>query len=90
LKWFDERATGDLMTRILEDVNAVERVLIDGIEQGSVAVLQIAIVLVVMFQTNAHLAWLALIPVPFLIGGALCYTLTAHRRYRLQRKLRRP
>jgi ABC-type multidrug transport system fused ATPase/permease subunit len=86
LKWFDERATGDLMTRILEDVNAVERVLIDGIEQGSVAVLQIAIVLVVMFQTNAHLAWLALIPVPFLVGGALCYTLTAHRRYRLQRK----
>src|SRR6266567_4178853 len=44
LKWFDERATGDLMTRILEDVNAVERVLIDGIEGGIVAVLQIAIV----------------------------------------------
>ena len=86
LKWFDERATGDLMTRILEDVNAVERVLIDGIEQGSVAVLQIAIVLAVMFRTNAHLAALALIPIPFLMGGALSYTLTAHRRYRLQRK----
>jgi ATP-binding cassette subfamily B protein len=28
----------------------------------------------------------ALIPVPFLIGGALWYTLTAHRRYRLQRE----
>ena len=41
LGWFDNRATGDLMTRILEDVNAVERVLIDGIEQGVIAVLQI-------------------------------------------------
>jgi ABC-type bacteriocin/lantibiotic exporter with double-glycine peptidase domain len=32
LRWFDNRATGDLMTRILEDVNSVERMLIDGIE----------------------------------------------------------
>src|SRR4051812_44732616 len=38
LRWFDNRATGDLMTRILEDVNSVERVLIDGVEQGVVAV----------------------------------------------------
>jgi len=41
LRWFDNRATGDLMTRILEDVNSVERMLIDGIEQGVVAVLQV-------------------------------------------------
>jgi len=34
LRWFDNRATGDLMTRVIEDVNSVERVLIDGIEQG--------------------------------------------------------
>ena len=34
LRWFDNRATGDLMTRILEDVTAVERVLIDGIDQA--------------------------------------------------------
>ena len=39
LRWFDNRATGDLMTRVLEDVNSVERVLIDGVEQGVVAVL---------------------------------------------------
>ncbi len=45
LRWFDNRATGDLMTRVIEDVNSVERVLIDGIEQGVVAVLQILIVL---------------------------------------------
>src|SRR6202165_2884670 len=45
LKWFDNRATGDLMTRVIEDVNSVERVLIDGIEQGVVAVLQVFIVM---------------------------------------------
>jgi len=86
LRWFDNRATGDLMTRVIEDVNSVERVLIDGIEQGVVAVLQIVIVLAVMFYWNAKLAFLALVPLPLLIGGALAYTLTAHRRYRLQRR----
>ena len=86
LRWFDNRATGDLMTRVIEDVNSVERVLIDGIEQGVTAILQVAIVLSVMFYVNAKLALLALIPFPVLIAGALTYTLTAHRRYRLQRR----
>ena len=78
LRWFDNRATGDLMTRVIEDVNSVERVLIDGIEQGVVAILQVVIVTSVMFYLNVKLTFLA--------GGALLYTLTAHRRYRLQRR----
>ena len=86
LRWFDNRATGDLMTRVIEDVNSVERVLIDGIEQGVVALLQVVIVMAVMFYLNAKLALLALAPFPLLIAGALTYTLTAHRRYRLQRR----
>src|SRR5436190_7042174 len=86
LRWFDNRATGDLMTRVLEDVTSVERVLIDGIEQGTVAVLQIIIVLAGMFYLSPKLTLVGLSPVPFLAGGALWYTLTAHRRYRLQRR----
>jgi ABC-type multidrug transport system fused ATPase/permease subunit len=85
LRWFDNRPTGDLMTRILEDVSSVERVLIDGIEKGSVAILQILIVVAGMFYLSAKLAFVALAPVPLLAGGALWYTLTAHRRYRLHR-----
>ena len=77
LRWFDNRATGDLMTRVIEDVNSVERVLIDGIEQGLVAILQVVIVISVMFYLNVKLALLALVPFPLLIAGALTYTLTA-------------
>src|ERR1700677_5097681 len=42
LRWYDQRATGDIMTRVTDDVTAMERVLIDGVEQGIIAVLQIA------------------------------------------------
>jgi ABC-type multidrug transport system fused ATPase/permease subunit len=84
--YFDQRASGDLMTRVIEDVNSVERVLIDGTEQGSVAVLMIVGVGAILFATNPMLAAVAMAPLPLLTGGALWYTLTAHRRYRAQRE----
>jgi ABC-type multidrug transport system fused ATPase/permease subunit len=74
------------MTRILEDVTSVERMLIDGIEQGVVAVLQLVVVLGMMFYFSVSLTFVALAPLPVLAAGALWYTLTAHRRYRLQRR----
>jgi len=86
LRWFDNRATGDLITRVVEDVNAVERVLIDGIEQGVVAVLQVAIVAATLFYFNGRLAWCALAPVPLLAAGAIAFTLTGPKRYRPQRR----
>jgi len=84
--WFDQRSSGDLMTRVIEDVNNVERLLIDGTEQGTVALLSIAGALVFMFLYSPVLAAVAMIPLPFLLGGALWYTTTAHKRYRLQRQ----
>jgi ABC-type multidrug transport system fused ATPase/permease subunit len=86
LTWFDHRATGDIMTRVVEDVSSVERVLIDGIEQGAVSILQIAVVLSLMFWWSPSLALCALTPLPFLIAGAMAYTFTASTRYRRQRQ----
>lgn len=86
VNYFDQRASGDLMTRVIEDVNSVERVLIDGTEQGTVAVLSVFGVAGILFCKSAVLAGVALIPLPILGAGALWYTLTAHRRYRAQRQ----
>ena len=85
LKWFDNRPTGDIMTRVAEDVTSMERVLIDGIEQGLVALLQIVAVSFVMFLINPTLAAWAIVPVPFLFIGAMIYTSTRDR-YRAVRK----
>ena len=86
VNYFDKRASGDLMTRVVEDINNVERLLIDGTEQGTVAVLCIFGISGILFYTDPFLAAVALSPLPLLAVGALWYTLTAHRRYRRQRE----
>ena len=53
----------------------MERVLIDGVEQGTVAILQVLIVGVLLFVREPWLATLTMLPIPFLVAGALIYTL---------------
>lgn len=86
MKWFDNKRTGDVMTRVTEDVTAMERVLIDGIEQGVVAVLQILVVGIYLFLQNPMLAAISLIPMPLLISGAWLYTRKAPERHRRVRR----
>jgi len=86
LRWYDQRATGDIITRVIDDVTSMERVLIDGVEQGIVALLQMIGVGVVLLELNLRLTAWMLLPVPFLIGGAAWYTTSARFRYRDQRR----
>ena len=84
--WYDHRSSGDLLTRVSEDVMNMERMLIDGIEQGLIALLQLFGVGFILFRIDPLLAAWSLAPIPFLAAGALYYTFTAHPRYRVQRK----
>jgi len=86
LRWYDQRATGDIITRVIDDVTAMERVLIDGVEQGIIAVLTIAGVAFSLFASNPRLAAWMLLPMPILFAGAIWYTLTAKGRYSQQRR----
>jgi len=86
LRWYDQRATGDIITRVIDDVTSMERVLIDGVEQGIIALLTILAVAITLFRTNPRLAGWMLLPMPFLFAGVIWYTMTAKARYREQRK----
>lgn len=86
LRWFDTRRTGDVMTRVVEDVTNMERVLIDGIEQGLVALLQVLGVGAFLFWLNPTVALWATIPVPLLAVGAWIYSTKGRDRYRNQRE----
>ncbi|WP_018969994.1 ABC transporter ATP-binding protein [Rubritalea marina] len=82
VKWFDSRRTGDIMTRVAEDVPSMERLLIDGIEQGLIAVLQISIVGGYLIWKDTVLGLTALTPLPLLFIGAVLYTRNAKDRHR--------
>ncbi len=85
LRWFDSRRTGDIMTRVVEDVTAMERILIDGIELGLISVIQILAVGITMYLINPTVAMWATLPIPFLALGAWIYTRNARGRYKAQR-----
>lgn len=86
LNWFDTRRTGDVMTRVVEDVTNMERVLIDGIEQGLIAVLQVLGIGVYLFFLNPTVAGWATAPIPLLAIGAWLYSTRGRDRYRNQRE----
>jgi ATP-binding cassette, subfamily B, bacterial len=85
LQWFDTRRTGDIMTRVVEDVTNMERVLIDGIEQGVIAVLQVLGIGIFLFYLNPSVAAWATLPVPLLAFGAWLYSTCGLDRYKNQR-----
>ncbi|HEX5791410.1 MAG TPA: ABC transporter ATP-binding protein, partial [Luteolibacter sp.] len=85
LRWFDTRRTGDIMTRVVEDVTNMERVLIDGIEQGLVSILQVLGVGAFLFYLNPMVGCWATLPVPLLALGAWIYSTKGRDRYSNQR-----
>lgn len=69
VSWFDKQSTGDIMTRMADDVPATQRVILEGIEQGVTSILQIMISAVMMFLTNWQLALFVMIPTPWIAAG---------------------
>lgn len=74
LRWFDHQSTGDILTKLADDVPATQRVILEGIEQGCTAVLQILITAVVMLVADAKLALIVLAPTPFIAAGGWIYS----------------
>ena len=85
VNFFDQQTSGDLMTRVIDDVACVHRVLIDGFERAVTTVLSVVVILIILLFKNISLTMLALIPLSLSITGAFWYTMTAHLRYRKQR-----
>lgn len=86
LKYYENRSTGELMSRANDDVTYVERIFIDGVEQVVTAVLTLIGISVILFYMHWKLALVALLPIPFLIYGAWVYTAKAHDQYHVVRK----
>lgn len=86
LKFFESRSTGELMSRVNDDVTYVERIFIDGLEQVVTAILTLAGITLILFALHWKLALLSLLPIPLLVYGAWKYTISAHSLYHLVRE----
>lgn len=74
LRWFDHQSTGDILTKLADDVPATQRVILEGIEQGLTALLQILITALVMLVADRQLALLVLAPTPLIAAGGWIYS----------------
>ncbi len=81
LKYFENRSTGEIMSRVNDDVTYVERIFIDGVEQIVTAALTLVGIMIILFSLHWKLAVASLIPIPFLVIGAWKYTRRAHNLY---------
>jgi ABC-type multidrug transport system fused ATPase/permease subunit len=73
LKWFDRQTTGDILTRMADDVPATQRVILEGVDQAVPAVLQALLTAGLMFWLHWKLALVTLTPLPFIAAGGWIY-----------------
>ena len=64
VKWFDSNASGEIMSRVADDVPTMDRVMIEGVDQALAAVLQFGIVMGYMFYHSWQLTLVTLLPLP--------------------------
>ena len=67
ISFYDQRKSGEISSRVIEDVSAVERALLDGTEQGTSALLRIVGITGVLFWMQPALASCVFLPVPILL-----------------------
>lgn len=86
INYYENRSTGEIMSRITNDTEHVERIFIDGLEGALTASLTLVGITVMLFTINWKLALLSLVPIPILIVSAGRFTATVHGYYHEIRK----
>lgn len=66
IKWFDKNSSGEIMSRVADDVPTMDRVIIEGLDQALAAVLQFLIVIGYLLYHSWELTLITLIPLPFI------------------------
>lgn len=73
LAYFEERSTGGLMSILSDDINQLERFLDSGVND----ILQVATTVLIVggafFFVAPSVAWMAMLPIPFILWGTFTY-----------------
>ena len=71
--FYDQRKSGELASRVVEDVANVERALLDGTEQGISSLIKILGISIALFYMQPTLAFCVFLPVPILLVVGVFY-----------------
>ena len=82
LNYYENRSTGEIMSRVVNDTEPVQRIFIDGFEGMLTASLTLIGITTILFVINWKLALLVLVPIPILVLGGVYFTRHVHRHYR--------
>ena len=86
ISYFENRSTGEIMSRINNDVEHVEKIFIDGLESLLMSSLTLIGISIILFSLNWKLAALSLLPIPVLVYSASYFTGKVHGFYRAVRE----
>ena len=73
LAYFEARSTGDLMATLNDDINQLERFLDVGASRILQMLTTIVIIGTTFFVLAPRLAWMAIVPMPFIVVGAIAF-----------------
>jgi ABC-type multidrug transport system fused ATPase/permease subunit len=86
ISYYESRSTGEIMSRVTNDTEHVERIFVDGLEAMLTASLTLVGITVMLFVLNWKLALLSFLPVPILMASAVFFTRRVHHYYHAIRK----
>lgn len=73
LAYFENRSTGRLMAVLNDDINQLERFLDDGANEVLQVITTVILIGGTFFVLAPQVAWLAMLPMPFIVWGAIAF-----------------
>ncbi|MBT7191955.1 MAG: ABC transporter ATP-binding protein [Anaerolineae bacterium] len=81
LAYFEDRSTGGLLSILNDDINQLERFLNGGVNDIWEVVTTVIVIGGIFFYTAPEVAWMAMLPMPFIIWGSIRFQRTLAPKY---------
>ncbi len=86
MSFYQNKRTGQIMSRVTNDVNVLEQFIVEGVRDGVVNVLKLTLIAVILLWTNPQLALLTLLPTAPLAWGTRAFSKRVRSSYRTMRR----
>src|SRR5699024_782564 len=86
MAFFEDKSSGDLISILNDDINQLERFLDHGANDIIQVVITVVVIGAVFIFSASEIAWMALLPMPFIIWGSVWFQKKLEPRYKIVRE----